>query len=230
MYHAGYKEASALNVVIGIDQLREFMLKKRRVPRASSEGPVVGAAERKRLEVTLGTEALPLFELGGLHVLAERSGDQLLYHLYGRNFPLDDRRLAVLEDDRSSGKFGEFGRLFVRGEGGWRAFATVALHEEDHDLLDRLGDAVRLHILRVLEYRRVLASKGASEERRRGRELLKTLERQAQPERELVVNFVELVERLAPGREGAPLVGGAVVDAGAPAAPPLRPERLTAHP
>jgi serine protease Do len=38
MYHAGYKGHSALNVVVGIDQLRDFMVRKRRVPRTSPEG------------------------------------------------------------------------------------------------------------------------------------------------------------------------------------------------
>src|SRR6266481_4049981 len=37
-YHAGYKGHGALNVVVGIDQLVDFMHKKKRVPRAISEG------------------------------------------------------------------------------------------------------------------------------------------------------------------------------------------------
>ena len=36
MYHAGYKGHGALNVVVGIDQLFDFMRKKKRVPRALS--------------------------------------------------------------------------------------------------------------------------------------------------------------------------------------------------
>ena len=37
-YHAGYKGHGALNVVVGIDQLVDFMKKKRRVPRALRSG------------------------------------------------------------------------------------------------------------------------------------------------------------------------------------------------
>src|SRR4051812_8618271 len=98
MYHAGYKGHSALNVVVGIDQLREFMVKKKRVPRAAPEANAgLGVAGRKRLRENLTAGSLPVFEFGGLHVLVETQGDSLLYHFYGRDFPLDDRRLAVLE-------------------------------------------------------------------------------------------------------------------------------------
>src|SRR6185503_8080604 len=75
LYHAGYKEASALNVVVGIDQLREFMAKKRRIPRASTEGPSLSAVERRRLEQRLDTGTLPLFYFGGLTILVEHADD-----------------------------------------------------------------------------------------------------------------------------------------------------------
>ena len=54
---------------------------------------------------------------------ARRDDDDgvLLYHVYGRQFPLDDRRLVV---DRGSRRrpaaFGELGRLWVLGPTGWR--------------------------------------------------------------------------------------------------------------
>src|SRR6185295_3247820 len=44
MYHAGYKGHGALNVVVGIDQLTDFMRKKKRVPRALSADSAAGAA------------------------------------------------------------------------------------------------------------------------------------------------------------------------------------------
>ncbi len=39
----------------------------------------------------------------------------LLYHVYGRQFPLDDRRVVVIEDLPKEGAFGELGRLWVFG-------------------------------------------------------------------------------------------------------------------
>ena len=81
-------------------------------------------------------------------------------------------------------------------------------------------------MIRVMGYRRTLASSNAFEERRRGRELLRTIERQTMPARELAGSLVDLVERLGPAL-ATPAVASATVpvDAGAPAAPLLRPPR-----
>ena len=95
VYHAGYKGHGALNVVVGIDQLAEFMKKKRRLPRAiASEGSpgAPGLVERGRVKDALAAGTLPLFDFGGLTVRVEINDGVLLYHLYGRQFPLDDRR------------------------------------------------------------------------------------------------------------------------------------------
>lgn len=247
MYHAGYKGHSALNVVIGIDQLREFMAKKRRVPRASPEGsPAMSATERKRLRDSLTAGALPLFEFGGLHVLAELSNDSFLYHVYGREFPLDDRRLAILEDRPApsgggerpaapgsgerpaANNGGEIVRLWVRSETGLREWPLRDLGADERDFLVRLGEAVRVHMVRVVGYRRSLTAPNAFEERRRGRELLRTLERHAVPAREMSTSLVDLVERLAPTRENA--VASVTADAGVPASPLLRPPRASSEP
>ncbi|HEY0705921.1 MAG TPA: serine protease, partial [Polyangia bacterium] len=218
MYHAGYKEASALNVVVGIDQLREFMSKKRRIPRASSEGGSPGVAERRRVEDRLNGGGLPIFSFGGLTIVVERAPDLLRYHVYSRAFPLDDRRIAILEDRPVAGRFGVIGRLSVRGDGGWRSSTLEKLGDDEQDLLTRYFDALRLHVLRVMEHRRLVGAGDVPEDRRRARDLAKTLDRQALAERELGANLLDLVERLAPGRDG-PIVGQNR-DAGPPPPPP----------
>jgi serine protease Do len=226
MYHAGYKGHSALNVVIGIDQLREFMTKKRRVPRAAPEGsPAMSAAELKRLRDSLTAGALPLFEFGGLHVMAELAGDTLRYHFYGREFPLDDRRLAVMEDRPTATGAGEITRFWVRGDAGLREWRTRDLGAEERDFLVRLGEAVRVQMQRSVGYRRSLGAHNNFEERRRGRELMRAIERHALPAREMATALVDLVERLGPTRDNA--VAAVTADAGAPppSAPVLRPPR-----
>jgi serine protease Do len=225
LYHAGYKEASALNVVVGIDQLREFMVRKRRIPRASTEGPSLSATERRRLEQRLASGTLPIFYFGGLTVLVEQVDDSLRYHLYGRGFPMDARRAAVLEDRSAAKGFGELAALFVRGEAAWRATSLKTIGEEDRDLLGRAVDALRLHVMRVLEYRHLLDGGETLDERRQARDVRKTLERQVAPERELTAALLDLIERLAPGRE-APVTAGTSVDAAVPPPPPLRAEAL----
>jgi hypothetical protein len=163
-----------------------------------------------------------------MHVMAETQGDLLLYHVYGRDFPLDDRRIAVLEDRPGSTGNGEIARLWVRSESGLREWQARDLGVDERDFLVRFGEALRYQLIRVLGYRRTLTSPNAFEERRRGRELLRTIERQTMPARELIGSLVDLVERLGPARD-TPAVASATApgDAGAPApaAPLLRPPR-----
>src|SRR5450432_205751 len=155
IYHAGYKGHTALNVVVGIDQLTDFMRKKKHLPRAIAEGSsgAPGAAERAVVKATLAAGTLPLFDFGGLFVRAEVAGNALLYHLYGRQFPLDDRRVAVIEDLPKSGSFGDLGRLWVMGATGWREWPPSALGADERDLLGRVADSIRLQVLHTLDYR-----------------------------------------------------------------------------
>jgi hypothetical protein len=175
------------------------------------------------VEQRLETGTLPIFYFGGLTMLVERADGNLRYHLYGRGFPMDDRRVAVIEDRPVARGFGEVAVLLVRGEPGWRASSLKTLGEEDRDLLGRAIDALRMHVMRVLEYRRLLDGGDSLDERRQAREIRKTLERQVAPERELIGSLLDLIERLAPAREGAvPGVQGA--DASVPPPPSLRAE------
>jgi hypothetical protein len=222
LYHAGYRGHSALNVVVGIDQLRELMAKKRRVPRAS---PDVSAAQvasnRKRLlqSLSAGT-TLPLFEFGGLHILAQSKGDSLYYHVYGRDFPMDDRRIAVLEDRPGATGVGEIKRVWARGDTGLREWAGSELGADERDLLVRVDDAVQNQMLEVLAYRRSLQAQSLPEERKRGRDLVRMIDRQAIATREMTGNLVDLFERLGPARDN-PAVAANGPDAGVPAAPGL---------
>jgi serine protease Do len=221
IYHAGYKGHSALNVVVGIDQLREMMLKKKRIPRAAPEGsPILGAAGRKRLREGLAAGTLPLFEFGGMHVLVQSTGETLYYHVYGRDFPVDDRRLAVLEDRPVANGFGEIARIWVRGDTGLHPWMAGELGVDERDLLVRLGEAIRQQMQWVLSYRRSLAAQSLPEERKRGRDTLRTIDRQAIAAHELAANLIDLVERLGPSRDN-PSVASATPDAGPPAAPLL---------
>jgi len=218
VYHAGYKGHGALNVVVGIDQLADFMRKKRRIPRAiTAEGSpgAPGLVERGRVKDALAAGTLPLFDLGGLVVRAEMSGDgALLYHVYGRQFPLDDRRLVVVEDLPKTAAFGELGRLWVLGPTGWREWPPSALGADERDLLARVGDTIRLQVLHTLDYRHALANPGSPDERRRGREVSRTIARDVPLARDLATSLLETADRLSSaGREAAAATA-------APSAPP----------
>jgi S1-C subfamily serine protease len=205
IYHAGYKGHSALNVVVGIDQLTDFMRKKKRVPRSIAEGGGPGAldaADRARIVSGLaGT--LPLFDFGGLVVQAEVANGALLYQVYSRQFPLDDRRIIVLEDkpaDKTADGFGDLGRLWVLSASGWRQWPQSALGAEEHDLFEHVADSIRLQILHTIDYRRALANPGSADERKKGRELSRELARDVPIARDLASNLLDTAERLSVGQ------------------------------
>jgi serine protease Do len=206
VYHAGYKGHGALNVVVGIDQLADFMRKKRHVPRAiAPDGAgAPSVAERARVREALPT-TLPLFDFGGLVVRAEAEDGVLLYHIYGRQFPLDDRRVAVIEDLPKEGAFGELGRLWVQGSTGWRVWPPTALGADERDLLARVGDSIRLQILHTIDYRRALANPSSADERRKGRDLSRALARDNPLVRDLAANLLDTADRLSSGRDAAQL-------------------------
>jgi serine protease Do len=204
IYHAGYKGHTALNVVVGIDQLTEFMRKKRRIPRGlTAGGPgAPGVEDRARVKEALAGATLPLFDFGGLFMRAERgAGGALLYHVYGREFPLDDRRVAVIEDLAKDGTFGEVGRLWVFGPSGWLEWPPSALGADERDLLARLGDSVRAQLLHTLDFRKTLANPGSAEERRRGRDLSRAIAHDAPAARDLAGNLLDAVDRLSSGHD-----------------------------
>jgi serine protease Do len=227
IYHAGYKGHGALNVVVGIDQLTDFMHKKKRVPRSFATdglGGAMGSDERKRLGEALGAGTLPLFDFGGLFVQVENADGALLYQIYGRQFPLDDRRVVVLED-KPDGKnptaFGELGRLWVLSSGGWKEWPQSALGPDEHELLARVADAIRLQVLHSIDYRKALANPGSAEERKRGRDLSRAMARDVPVARDLAASLLETAERLSVGHDATPGIGAAgTTGAGANDPPP----------
>jgi serine protease Do len=230
IYHAGYKGHSALNVVVGIDQLSEFMHKKRRLPHVLSEGGpnAPGAADRARVTEALGAGTLPLFDFGGLFVRAEAADGVLLYHFYGRQFPLDDRRLAVIEDRPKEGSFGELGRLWVLGQSGWREWPPASLGGDERDLVARVGDSIRLQVLHTVDYRKALANPGSADERRHGRDLSRAIARDVPVARDLASNLLDTVDRLSSARDpsalgASPVAGGSESPPGTSPLPPPSP-------
>jgi S1-C subfamily serine protease len=230
IYHAGYKGHSALNVVVGIDQLTDFMRKKKRVPRSIAEGGGPGAldaADRTRIVAGLGG-TLPLFDFGGLVVQAEVTDGALLYQIYSRQFPLDDRRIIVLEDkpaDKAADGFGDLGRLWVLSATGWRQWPQSALGADEHDLFEHVADSIRLQILHTIDYRRALANPGSADERKKGRELSRELARDLPIARDLASNLLDTAERLSVGQgsgaglaspDDSPPTAAALPQSGAP--------------
>jgi hypothetical protein len=170
---------------------------------------------------------LPLFDFGGLVVRAESADSVLLYHVYGRQFPLDDRRVAVIEDLPKEGAFGELGRLWVQGAAGWREWPPASLGADERDLLARVADSIRLQVLHTVDYRRALANPASADERRRGRDLSRALAHDSPLAHDLSASLLDTVDRLSAGRDSSGAAPVAASTEAPPAAQPLPPSPST---
>jgi hypothetical protein len=162
-----------------------------------------------------------MFDFGGLVVRVEINDGVLLYHLYGRQFPVDDRRIVVIEDLVKTGAFGEPGRLWVLGATGWREWPPTALGTDERDLVSRVVDTIRLQVLHTLDYRHALANPASADERRHGREVSRTMARDQPLTRDLANNLLETADRLSSAGKDATAAATPAAPSPPPAPAPL---------
>ncbi len=203
IYHANYTGGAALNVVVGIDQVRDLMTTLRRVPHPRGDGlgaPV--AKDRMPLIKDLRVLYEPFFPLGGLaaQVRARQDG-ALVFELLSREFPLKAYPLVVLEDLPSPrpDAFGELGRLWFGGPQGLKAYARSDLESDVQAQVQRVLDALRRNAVSTFAYR--TATRGALNSREKYESvtrLERSLKKSTLNQRELVQLAIELADRLSP--------------------------------
>ncbi|HEX9290243.1 MAG TPA: serine protease [Anaeromyxobacteraceae bacterium] len=94
VYHAGYKDAQALNVVVAVDQLRDVL--ESRTPRSA---PAADPVDRKALVALLrGAPAPFLMPFGDRAIRVDVEGDAVRFALLDADFPLTSRAQAALVD------------------------------------------------------------------------------------------------------------------------------------
>jgi hypothetical protein len=157
---------------------------------------------------------------------AELRDQAIIYHVYGKQFPLDDRRALVIEDlpPPKEGAFGEVGRLFVPTAAVgtapvlWRAWPQSALGIEERDLVARATDSIRAQLLRTLDYRRTLGNQASAEDRRKGRELSRVIAHDSSTTKDLGNALLDMADRLSVGHDTPAPPAGSISEA--PPAPP----------
>jgi serine protease Do len=109
IYHAGYKGAQGLNVVVGIDQVRGLLEDLRAPPRsvaAREPGPDLAAA---RAALAKGPIVMPF---GGRAVRVETSSGGARFSLLDASYPLSTRvELAVIDTGANAGGGSDAGEL-----------------------------------------------------------------------------------------------------------------------
>jgi serine protease Do len=203
VYHAGYSEGSALNVVVGIDQIREMMYTLKRPSKQKVESAVAldAAARRQLLDGTRGSPA-PFFPLGTLTAEVRARADQaLVFEVYPREFPRRTTPLYAFEDlPPSSGSgFGQLGRVWFGSEWGLRGYRMSELDAEAQATVTHLVEALRRDALAFFDWRK--RSRDPARSRAdfdRLARLERTLDRTSESRRDLTQAATDAADRLAP--------------------------------
>lgn len=228
VFHAGYTEGSALNVVVGIDQIRDLMTTLKKTLRDHKEEAVsLDQTNRASLLEALGIGKEMFFPFGTLvGVVRGLPGDALLFAVFQKDFPFSSEPSFVAEDlpSTGSGDFGELARVWIGSHRGIDEHDPKALDAETQAEISKLLDALRsdacAHSAYRASWRQEADSRDSSE---RAARMAKTLNRTAATRVELIQTIADLSERLipTPGQRATTLAEIT------PIRQPLSPERST---
>ena len=208
LFHAGYTRGSALNVVVGIDQLTGLMTTlKPGAPRP--ESAQLDADRRGQLLTAVRTAVDPYFPFGSLvGEVRARDDGTLVYGLLSPEFPARASPVLVLEDlpSSSAGGFGAQGRVWFGNRRGLKGYAVDALDSDALAQLPRLLDAFRKQstvtfALRAADRR----SAPTREEFEVTAALQRELDRSSLKLQDLAQGALELAGRLGPSSTDSPL-------------------------
>jgi len=203
IYHANYTGGAALNVVVGIDQVRDLMTTLRRNPHARSDSSAAPVAkDRTPLLKDLRVLYEPFFPFGNLpaQVRARQDG-VLVFEVLSREFPFKAYPLIVLEDlpSQRPDAFGELGRLWFGGPQGLKAYARSDLEGDVQAQVQRVLDALRRNAVSTFNYRTATGGVLNSREKYESvARLERSLKKATLHQRELVQLAVDLADRLSP--------------------------------
>src|SRR3569623_341927 len=203
VYHAGYTAGSALNVVVGIDQVRDMMT----TLKVAAHGPVdrvasVDSAARATVASALGPLNEMFFPFGSQVAMVRGAPRGALYFaLFSKDFPATPQPLLVLEDLPAvlPFEFGVLGRTWLGSARGLKLCQRGVLDGAALTQLTRTLEAQRADAAGHATYRadgaRAPESRQADAQHNRMRRLLGRI---AASRVEQVQVIAELSERLGP--------------------------------
>ena len=209
VFHASYSGQSALNAVVGVDQLRELVTTLKRAPRPRSDSVALGRDDRAKLLDGLRQESERFFPLGGLAAAVRaRSDGALLFQIMGRDFPLRAHPILVLEDlpGVDGDGFGELGRVWAGNRQGLRQVGRASMDADALSQAAKLLDALRQDALVAVAYRTAIRVGIDSRERfQEISRLERSLRRATTAQADLGQAAVEMADNLCPATVDAPL-------------------------
>ncbi|MEO8181502.1 MAG: trypsin-like peptidase domain-containing protein [Deltaproteobacteria bacterium] len=199
IYHAGYTHGSALNVVIGIDQLREVMdtlTRKRKV------GPVSAGRDfdARTVQSAIRDQAGGgfFFPFGSLVASVwNQSQGGLLFEIMNRDFPLQGHPVLVIEDVPSVRGDSAIGRVWWGGVHGLVPYVPSSSDAETRAHLTSIARALRRDSYLSAQYHLAVAVASSRAAFARSADLQKSLEKAMSSQRQLGQFALELAERNA---------------------------------
>jgi S1-C subfamily serine protease len=230
IFHAGYSQGSALNVVVGIDQVRDLMTTLKRTTRDRPDGAagVAALAAVPKIQAALGPLKELFFPFGGVvGNVRSRADGTFLFALYGKDFPLSSDPMLVLENviTPPSVDFGAPSRVWIGSPRGLKGYSWQALEPHAQAELARVFDEMAGE---AINYAGLRQAREADDQTRQSADrigrLQKAFVRGVAADADLVQTVAELTEKLAP-QETAGLQHFAAVVAPPPpvASSPVRP-------
>ena len=206
IFHAGYTAGSALNVVIGIDQVRDMMSTLKRPTRNHERDPItVDGETRSMVQTAVGAQGEIFFPIGSQVALVRAlPGNRLLFVVFSRDFPTATEPALVLEDLPAGGAtgFGDLGRVWFGSQRGLKGYDRPSLDGDAAAQAARLLDALRADVAGHLSYRAVRDQSASSRQSDdRAHRLATDLARVATSRTDLLQSLAELGDRL--GLQGA---------------------------
>jgi len=207
IFHAQYREANALNVVVAIDQVRGLMTTLQPAPRRRPAPEVaLDAAARARLVAATRGDKLPVFAFGALVASVEARDDgALIFSVFGNEFPTTTQPLLVVEDLVDAAGFGKPGAVYVGGAQGISPYAVANADADSQTLVARTLDLLRQDALAVFEYRAAAATATASRAAFESiQQKKRALARMLESQRETSQRLVDLPTRISPPPGASP--------------------------
>ncbi|MBL8953903.1 MAG: trypsin-like peptidase domain-containing protein [Myxococcaceae bacterium] len=202
IYHAGYSRGSSLNVVVHIDQARDFLtfLKKTTPQRPDSASGSLANEDRRRL-AEAATATGTFFPFGTLSASVRAKDGKLVFDVYPKNFPTESWPALVVEDLPSPDpkEFGELGRVWFGNARGLKESGRSDLSAEQAAQLARGLEVLRRTALAAIDYRKAAPKTDESKEAfERTKKAEKALKRAATSNKEIISAVTELMEREGP--------------------------------
>lgn len=202
IYHAGYLLGSALNVVVGIDQLRDLMTTLKRSPPRNHGDATVALDDTGRATLTRQAVAstVPFFPFGNyVASVRPRSDGALVFELFARDFPFHTTPVFAYEDLVLAGSFGDVGRLWFGGIGGVKPYGRADLDADAQASVMHAVEALRRDAIAFFAERAAATRPPATrQEFELAARAERSLQRTVATRRDLAASLADLADRLAP--------------------------------